>query len=93
MIQSPAGTTEPKCQGPRTLSGSAQCGLGEVLSISVTILREQERRQFGWFKRVFLILDGLLKGPPSEESAFPKVCSVEHETQKFLREGGGFCVM
>lgn len=70
MIQSPVGTAEPKCQGPRTLPGSAQCVLGEVLSSSVTILREQESRQFklGWFKFVFLILDGALKGPPSEET-------------------------
>lgn len=84
MIQNPVGTAEPKCQGPRTLPGSTQGALGEVLSSSVTILREQERRQFGWFKLVFLILDGPPKGPPSEETAFPKVCSVEHEAQKFL---------
>lgn len=40
------------------------------------------------FKLVFLILDGPFKSPrplrrPFPELAFPKVCSMEHEAQKF----------
>lgn len=58
----------------------------------MTILREQERRQFCRFKLVFLILGALFERPPSEEP----IPFMEQEAQEVLGSvgrGKGLCHM
>lgn len=66
--------------GPLNFARLSPVHFERSLSSSMTILREQERRQFCRFKLVFLILDAPFEGPPSEEpSPF-----VEKGAQKVL---------